>query len=196
MKTSVSPVVLKQKNFLIRYPPGNCYFLLFVGIQANLSVMNEHIGWICEIWNVNKSAGELRNTPRQPQSLEIHTDETQTNTPQNTAETISSGEVGSVWERYCQTADIFHMILGLREQKNIALHHWAAPITRISLNCNWEREPDQDEQTKVLGDVDQCRVTPLHPCELFSTTLTAPDQHGGLEWNLKQDQPTHNLEKS
>lgn len=56
--------------------------------------------------------------PRRTQSLEIHTDETETNTPQNTVETISSGEVCTVWECYRQTADIFHMISGLREQKN------------------------------------------------------------------------------
>lgn len=69
-------------------------------------------------------------TPRRTQSLEIHTDETQTNTPQNTVETISSGEVCTVWERYRQTADIFHMISGLREQKN---------FTVAPLSCSYYR---------------------------------------------------------
>lgn len=32
MKASVGPVVLKQEFSLIRYPPGNTFFLLFVGI--------------------------------------------------------------------------------------------------------------------------------------------------------------------
>lgn len=44
-------------------------------------------------------------------------------------------------------------------------------MTRISLNRNREREPDRDEQTGVLADVDQCRITQLHPCRFFSTTL-------------------------